>query len=207
MLGRVGITTVVLLVGVAGCAGSSAPSAVPGPSTTSASSEPTTEQTTAPAAPPTTEQTSESITPTSQPPRPSVSVSATSAAPSSSPPGMSTSAPTPPAPETRWPPALGEPAQGDPVWAVYLAVAHSTSAPAMETAVRQAAGVGYTGVSGDLACDQGATEALGLDQFDYWSAVSLYFATQQQATRFIASYRGEVAKVVGYTRVKVGCLD
>lgn len=110
-------------------------------------------------------------------------------------------------PGASWPTALGEPRQGDPVWAVYLVTAHSTSAPAIEAAVRQAAGVGYQAVVGDLACDLGAVDALDLDRYDLWSAATLYFATEQDANEFIASYRAEVADVAGYARITLGCLD
>lgn len=93
------------------------------------------------------------------------------------------------------------------MWAVYLALGHSSAGPALDTALRQAASVGYTGVQGDVACDKGASEALGLDQYDYWTAVTLYFATEKDARGFVASYQAQVAKVAGVARVNVGCLD
>lgn len=108
---------------------------------------------------------------------------------------------------TRWPKALGEPQQGQPAWGVYLAVAHTSSDAAIEKAVRQAAGVGYSAVVGDIACDGGAMEALKLDQFDYWTGATLYFRTQADARTFAASYTAEVAKPTGVAKVKVGCLD
>jgi hypothetical protein len=106
-----------------------------------------------------------------------------------------------------WPKALGEPSQGDPVWAVYLAIGHSASDAALERAVAQAATVGYQAVLGDLACDDGATQALGLDEYDYWSGATLYFATEQQARGFAAAYTAKVAAPKGLTKVNVGCLD
>ena len=106
-----------------------------------------------------------------------------------------------------WPKALGEPSQGDPVWAVYLALAHSSDDPALDKAVQAGARVGYTAIKGDLACDQGAMEALKVDPYDFWSAVALYFDTQEKARTFIRSYRASGGTVVGSARVALGCLD
>lgn len=107
----------------------------------------------------------------------------------------------------RWPKTVGEPQQGDPVWAVYLAVGHSATDAAVEQAVRAAAGVGYQAVVSDIACDDGAMQALGLDEYDYWSGATLYFATRADATTFAASYTAQVAKPKGLAKVNLGCLD
>jgi len=77
----------------------------------------------------------------------------------------------------------------------------------VEKAVRQAAAVGYSAVVGDIACDVGAMEALGLDQFDYWTGATLYFGSQADARTFAASYAAAIAKPKGVVKVKVGCLD
>ena len=108
---------------------------------------------------------------------------------------------------TRWPKALGEPTQGDPVWAVYLAVAHSSTDPVIDVALQAAASVDYAAVTGDVACDQGALEALKLDEHDFWSAASLYFATKADAADFVASYQAEGNTVVGSAKINLGCLD
>jgi hypothetical protein len=86
-------------------------------------------------------------------------------------------------------------------------VGHKSDDPAIEKAMHQAAGVGYSAVVGDIACDGGAMEALKLDQFDYWTGATLYFRTQADARTFAASYTAEVAKPKGVAKVKVGCLD
>jgi len=78
---------------------------------------------------------------------------------------------------------------------------------AVERAVRQAAGVGYSAVVGDIACDGGAMEALKLDQFNYWTGAALYFGSEADARTFAASYTRAVARPKGLLRVKVGCLD
>ena len=130
-----------------------------------------------------------------------------SAVPTTAPTPTASGGPAPTSGPTRWPRALGEPGQGDPVWAVYLALAHAGGDPAIDAAVRKASGAGYTAVQGDLACDQGAIEALGLDQYDYWSAATVYFANREDAADFVASYQAEVGTVVGSAQVNVGCLD
>jgi hypothetical protein len=107
----------------------------------------------------------------------------------------------------RWAKPLGEPQQGDPVWAVYLAVGHSATDAPVEQAVRDAAKVGYQAVVGDIACDGGAMQALALDVYDYWSGATLYFATEGDARGFAAAYTGAVHAPVGVAQVSVGCLD
>jgi hypothetical protein len=107
----------------------------------------------------------------------------------------------------RWARALGEPQQGDAVWGVYLAVGHSATEAVIEQAVRDAATVGYQAVVGDIACDAGAMEALALDQYDYWSGATLYFATEADARAFAAAYTRAGHSPVGVAQVSVGCLD
>jgi hypothetical protein len=93
------------------------------------------------------------------------------------------------------------------VWAVYLAVGHSATDAPVEKALRDASRVGYQAVVGDIACDGGAMEALGLDQYDYWSGATLYFATEADARGFAAAYTAKVAAPKGVAWVTVGCLD
>jgi hypothetical protein len=122
--------------------------------------------------------------------------------------GTATAAPTAAASvRPSWPKALGEPQQGDPVWAVYLGVGHGASDPAVEDAVQAAASVGYQAVVGDIACDGGATRALGLDEYDYWSGATVYFATEKQARGFAAAYTRDVQAPRAVAQVAVGCLD
>ncbi|HEX8498301.1 MAG TPA: hypothetical protein VF661_13975 [Actinomycetales bacterium] len=196
-----------------GCSGSTDPvvsatdATVPAPTVSSPTTPAATDDTgTTPAAP-------SSTTPTTAAPTPTSATTTTAATPSTTrttaPPARPTTSATevegPPG--ASWPKALGEPRQGDPVWAVYLVTAGSSSDPAIEGSVQQAASVGYQAVVGDLACDQGAVEALGLDPYDLWSAATVYFPTERDANDFVASYRAEVGDVAGYTRVTLGCLD
>jgi hypothetical protein len=124
-------------------------------------------------------------------------------------PAATTSSPTttPTATATRWPKALGEPHDGESAWAVYLAVAHSSSDPAMQAAQEEAAKVGYGAVIGDLACDRGSIEALGLDEHDYWTGAVLYFKTKTDATDFANSYLVSGGTVIGTAKIGLGCLD
>jgi cell division septation protein DedD len=133
---------------------------------------------------------------------------ATSSTTTSAAPSPSTSPATTPTPTAaRWPKALGEPHDGESAWAVYLAVAHSSSDPAMQEAQEDVAKVGYGAVIGDLACDRGSIEALGLDEHDYWTGAVLYFRSQKDAEDFASSYLASGGTVIGTAKIGLGCLD
>ncbi len=192
------LVTALALPALAACSSVATPQAAPAASTTSATpSDATTTDT--------TEPETTAAEPTEATTTPSRATS--SAVPTTTPTAIASGEPAPTSGPTRWPKALGEPGQGDPVWAVYLALAHAGDDPAIDAAVRKASGAGYTAVQGDLACDQGAVEALGLDQYDYWSAATVYFANRTDAADFVASYQSKVGKVAGSAQVNVGCLD
>jgi hypothetical protein len=70
-------------------------------------------------------------------------------------------------------------------------------------AIAAAEAMGYFAGAGDLGCDQGAAEALGLEDGFYYG-VGLYFATMDDAIAFAAAYPGEV---VGIANVTTFCLD
>jgi hypothetical protein len=93
------------------------------------------------------------------------------------------------------------PTHGGVVWGLYLAVGPSLDDPDMEAATRQAEALGYTPSGGDLACDDGATDALGVDAGS--SGVAVYFASERDAeaaTQFFDAW-------VGIARVRTYCLD
>jgi hypothetical protein len=90
---------------------------------------------------------------------------------------------------------------------VYLAVAHSSSDPALKSAQDQVATVGYGAVIGDLACDRGSMEALGLDVHDYWTGAVLYFGSKKDAQDFATSYLVSGGTVLGTAKIGLGCLD
>ncbi|MGL5859454.1 MAG: hypothetical protein ACRC35_13805 [Angustibacter sp.] len=84
---------------------------------------------------------------------------------------------------------------------------HSSSEGALQDAVAGAAAVGYQAVVGDLACDRGAIEALGVDPYDYWAAATVYFDAEAKARSFAAAYQRDVAAPRGVAKVTLGCLD
>ncbi len=92
---------------------------------------------------------------------------------------------------------------GGTYWAVYLWVGETADAKA-EAAVARAADLGYTTGVGDLACDQGAAEALGVAPDQSGSAVAIYFDSRADAAA--ASGLFEPAPV-GIARVTTFCLD
>lgn len=195
--GAASLATAVLLplVLASGC-GSAAPQA--SGDTAAVSTEPSTEPSTQPSTQPSSPVPSTAAP--EQTPEQTTSTQAPAATVTPSPTATAAAAP-------RWAKPLGEPQQGDPVWGVYLAIGHSATDAPVEQAVRAASTVGYQAVVGDIACDGGAMEALGLDQYDYWSGATLYFATEADARGFAAAYTQKVAAPKGVAHVTVGCLD
>lgn len=118
---------------------------------------------------------------------------------------------TVPAPTSTSPPAgatLPTPVaveHGRDMYGVYLSVERGAS-PTAETRAAEAEARRhnwpYSG--GDINCDQGAREALGLDPARDYYAIAVYFATAQDAQRFVDGYE---PGVVGTAAVKVFCAD
>ncbi len=197
---------VLVMASLAACSDSEAPvvsatdaTVTTPPTLTSATAAPTSQTSTQPTTP------TASVTTTTTTAPPATASTTVAPAPTRTPSASPTDDDA--GPRAQWPPALGEPAQGDPVWAVYLATGHSSADAVIDAAVADAAAVGYDAVVGDLACDQGALEALQLDPQDFWTAATLYFATESDVNRFLASYRARVGEVVGYAQISLGCLD
>jgi hypothetical protein len=69
--------------------------------------------------------------------------------------------------------------------------------------IAAAGAMGYFAGSGDLGCDHGAAESLGLAAGFYYG-VAVYFATVEDANMFVAAYPGEV---VGIAEITTFCLD
>lgn len=65
-------------------------------------------------------------------------------------------------------------------------------------------GVGFRPSVGDINCNPGAREGLGLDRKRNYVAVSLCFRTEAHAREFVDAYE---RPVVGIARVKTMCLD
>ena len=106
--------------------------------------------------------------------------------------------------ERGFPAEASDVVQGATVWAVYLAVARDES---QESEVAEAAEdvrrLGYTPATGQVGCDQGAAEGLGLPDGQY-TAAAVYFDTQQLAQQFVDAYR---PGVVGTVQITYFCAD
>jgi len=126
--------------------------------------------------------------------------STTSTAPST------TTSTTPPLPE--FPPEFAGMAHGQPAWGLYLAIAppDQWESPEIEaaSAAAEAAGYGPAG-GGDINCDNGATEALGVEQNSVASAV--YFETEALANQAKAAFEARGTEVVGVVYVTTYCMD
>jgi|1186.fasta_scaffold272813_2 hypothetical protein len=112
-----------------------------------------------------------------------------------------------PAPGKPGPPPEVQAAQGAQVWAVYLAVAEaddpSGEALLAETSHHVLSTFGYSGSGiGDVSCDQGAAEQLGLDPPN--QRVAVYFDSAASAQQFVGAYD---RRSVGSARVTTYCLD
>jgi len=94
---------------------------------------------------------------------------------------------------------------GHTYYGVHVAVA-SKMGPGLEAAVSRvkAMGVGELGrgwIYGDLACDQGASQQLGVPTD--WSSAAVYFYTRADAEAFAATHD----PAAGIARVKTKCAD
>lgn len=181
---------IVLAVGLSGCTGEPAaepvaaslsptgsPSATPSPS---GSASPT------PTLPPGPTPTPH-VQPTAQP------------EPTAAPAPAQTAAPGQPA---AWPEGISTVTHGAQVHAAYVAVTESRDDPRWAQSRRQVEDLGYVASGGELACDSGAAEALGLDP--QMLGVAVYFRSAADAQTFARMYE---PGVVGTAPVTLFCLD
>jgi hypothetical protein len=101
------------------------------------------------------------------------------------------------------------PEHGGDAVAVYLGVVEyddveGNPADGFAAAIAAAEAMGYFVGSGDLACDQGGQEALGLPADAYYWAASVLFATLEDANVFAAAFPEDI---VGIAALKTYCLD
>ncbi len=120
------------------------------------------------------------------------------------PPPTTTTAPPPE--DEAGPPPTAAPTHGGLSWAVYMgAWQGSPDDAAYQEAVAPALAAGYDpGGLTDVACDQGAAAALGVDPAGGYLIAGLYFATEADA-RDAAAAIGDGVDAVG--EVQTYCLD
>jgi cytoskeletal protein RodZ len=199
-----GVAVVLLLVAVAAGAASSGPdeSVQAGEGDPPATTEAPTTTTEAPE-----ETTSTTSTSTTTPPETTTTTEAPTTTTEAPPPPTTTTEPIPSSsvPGPNWPPQVDQLVHGGTYWVAYLAVADRSDDPSLEQAAGPARAIPFTvSVGGQLACDQGAVEALGLDPDVDWSATAIYFPGEEFARRFVDLYEPEV---VGIAQVQTYCLD
>jgi len=86
-------------------------------------------------------------------------------------------------------------------WAIYLAVGEQ-GAPELEQTTDYLAGLGIESYAGDLACDRGAAEALGLSED--LTAVGVYFVEREDAQDFAEKLP---TPPTGIAKVRTYCAD
>jgi hypothetical protein len=99
---------------------------------------------------------------------------------------------------------------GGQTWALYLAVARdfNIQAPEIQQAEQDAVDFGYDVVgAGELGCDVGAVEALGLDPAGNWVGVAIYFPDESSAEDARAAFEARDVPVAGIASVTTMCLD
>lgn len=108
-------------------------------------------------------------------------------------------------PTPAWPTEV-QPEHGGTYWGAYLAVGDAPDDPEMRTAFRGAQELGYTPSIGDIACDQDAATALGVDPGA--SRVAVYFDTRREAEIALENAAAALPlSPVGVARVTTYCLD
>lgn len=99
------------------------------------------------------------------------------------------------------PPAVESPQHGGTYFGVYLAVGEARD-PKLTTAVQEAAALGYRVFPGDISCDQGAAEALGVSNNLF--AVAVYFERRGQANDLLPWLE---LPPLGVVKVRTYCAD
>jgi hypothetical protein len=100
------------------------------------------------------------------------------------------------------PPPAAEGVHGATAWGVYLAIMTSEDDPAWVGSGTRLEALGYEPTYGDISCDQGATETLGLPENVL--VRSVHFATREDADRFVTLYGPDI---LGIAQVTTLCLD
>jgi hypothetical protein len=99
------------------------------------------------------------------------------------------------------------PGHGGEAYAVYIGAAGADGfdVSTFDEATAAAEALGYDVLGyGDVFCDQGAAEALGLDPDGNWFVTGLYFATEEDADIFAAAYP---LPVLAIAQITMFCAD
>lgn len=139
--------------------------------------------------------TSRTVTVTPTPTAPTPSATPTASAPTTTPPAV---VDTPPATL----PQAADVTHGNDVWGAYVAVVDSFDSAAAEDAKARIVALGYEPSGGDVGCDEGAAETLGISQGSL--VVASYFATEADAVLFTEMYGPDT---IGVAPVTLFCLD
>jgi hypothetical protein len=94
---------------------------------------------------------------------------------------------------------------GGTYWGLYLAVAADADEPEFIEWSAQAEAAGYTTGPGELACDDGAADGLGVPVD--WFGVAVYFSTREDAETASAWFAANHGEPHGIARVTTYCLD
>ncbi len=95
---------------------------------------------------------------------------------------------------------------GGTAWAVFLAAGGPDDAT-LADAVDVLDDLGYVSWPGDLWCDWGGYELLGLDSSEGLMAVGVYFDTEVDAMAFVVGLDARGIGVAGWGLVETYCLD
>jgi hypothetical protein len=94
---------------------------------------------------------------------------------------------------------------GGTYWGLYLAVAADADEPEFIEWSAQAEAAGYASGPGELACDDGAADGLGVPVD--WFGVAVYFSTREDAEAAGAWFAANHGEPYGIARVTTYCLD
>ena len=112
-------------------------------------------------------------------------------------------------PPQGWPPTATDVKHGGETWGVYTVVLEaggSADDPRWQEGTRRLGELGYPTGGGEIGCDVGAAEVLGVA--DGAMAVATYFDTQADAELFAQRYTERYGEeVVGIARVTTLCMD
>jgi hypothetical protein len=154
------------------------------------------------ASPTATTSATSSPTPTSDPTTPAPTATSSAPAPTDPPTAPAEPPATPPPAGPASPPPVAEPVHGGTAWGVYLAVMTSPDDPAYVQSGTRLEQFGYFPSEGDVSCDEGAAEALGLEPNVL--VRSVHFDSREDAEAFVALYGDDI---LGIAQVTTYCLD